>query len=51
MEYSKHLLRIVNQNSIWPEHMKAHLQSFPDLDHLGMSLAEMGAPNGWETEW
>lgn len=46
-----HLLRIINPRSSWPERMKAHLRAFPDLGHLGLNLAGMGAPTDWETQW
>jgi len=46
-----HLLRVINPNSSWPERMKAQLQTFPDLDHLGLNPAGMGAPQGWEAQW
>jgi hypothetical protein len=31
--------------------MKAHLRAFPDLSHLGLNLAGMGAHGGWEADW
>lgn len=46
-----HLLRKINQNSSWPERMRSHLLSFPDLAHLGLSLDSMGAPQDWELSW
>jgi abortive infection bacteriophage resistance protein len=48
---ARHILRVVNPNSYWLKRMKAHLQSFPDLEHLGLNLRGMGAPEGWETQW
>ncbi len=48
---ARHLLRVVNPNSSWPDRIKEHLQDFPDLEHLDMNLAGMGAPDGWEAEW
>lgn len=48
---ARHLLRVVNPNSSWSERMKAHLRTFPDLDHLGLNLAGMGALDDWETQW
>jgi len=52
LRIARHLLQVVNPNSSWPERMKTHLQEdFPDLDHLGLNLAGMGAPDGWEGEW
>ncbi len=47
---ARHLLRVVNPNSSWPERMQAHLRTFPDLDRLGLNLAGMGAPDGWEAQ-
>lgn len=46
-----HLLRMVNPRSSWPDRMKAHLRAFPDLSHLGLNLAGMGVPDGWEAAW
>lgn len=46
-----HLLRIINPRSSWPQRMKAHLLAFPDLGHIGLNLAGMGAPADWETQW
>ena len=52
LRIARHLLQVVNPNSSWPERMKAHLQGeFPELDHLGLSLEGMGAPDGWEAKW
>ena len=48
---ARHLLRVVNPNSSWPERMKAHLQDFPELGHLGLNLAGMGAPEDWGMHW
>jgi len=48
---ARHLLRMVNPNSTWQERMRTHLQSFPDLDHLKLSLSGMGAPEDWEARW
>lgn len=48
---TRHLLQVVNPRSSWPARMKKHLHSFPDLSHLGLNLAGMGAPAGWETNW
>ena len=51
LKITRHLLGVVNPRSGWPDRMKAHLLTFPQLAHLGLNLAGMGAPNGWETEW
>lgn len=48
---ARHMLRVVNPNSTWPDRMKAHLQCFPDLHHLGLNLTGMGAPEDWEAQW
>lgn len=48
---ARHILRVVNPRSTWPERMKAHLQEFPDLRHLGLNLGGMGVPAGWEAHW
>jgi len=48
---ARHLLQVVNPNSSWPDRIKEHLQDFPDLDHLELNLAGMGAPDGWEADW
>ena len=47
----RHLLGVINPTSSWPHRMKAHLQSFPDLDHLGLNRLGMGAADGWEANW
>jgi len=52
LRISRHLLQVVNSNSSWPDRIKAHLQEdFPDLWHLGLGLASMGTPSGWEASW
>lgn len=52
LRIARHLLQVVNPNSTWPERMKTHLLAdFPDMDHLGLNLTGMGAPDGWEAEW
>ncbi|MCU7936882.1 MAG: Abi family protein [Candidatus Thiodiazotropha sp. (ex Dulcina madagascariensis)] len=48
---ARHILQVVNPSSTWPDRMKIHLQTFPDLDHLGLNLAGMGVPEGWEAQW
>jgi abortive infection bacteriophage resistance protein len=47
----RHLLGVINPSSHWPDRMKAHLLSFPDLNHLGLNLWGMGTPADWETNW
>lgn len=48
---TRHLLRVVNPRSSWPTRLKAHLQSFPDLAHLGLNLIGMGVTENWEEYW
>jgi len=51
LKITRHLLGTVNPRSSWPDRMKAHLSAFPNLTHLGLNLAGMGAPRGWEEDW
>lgn len=51
LRIARHLIQVVNPSSSWPERVKAHLETFPDLDRLGLNLAGMGAPDGWEHDW
>jgi len=51
LKIARHLLRVINPRSAWPERMKNHLQAFPDLRHLGLNLAGMGAPSEWHNDW
>jgi len=51
LRLTRHLLRVVNPGSSWPQRMRAHLLAFPNLGHLGLNLAGMGAPAGWEAQW
>ncbi|MCG5509015.1 Abi family protein [Ectothiorhodospira lacustris] len=51
LKIASHLLRVFNPKSSWSERMKAHLLAFPNLTHLELNLAGMGAPTGWEAEW
>lgn len=51
LKITRHLLGVVNPRSSWPDRMKAHLQAFPDLSHLGLNIAGMGAPDGWAAAW
>lgn len=51
LRISRHLLQVVNPSSSWPERVKAHLDTFLDLDHLELNLAGMGVPDGWEQDW
>lgn len=47
----RHLLATINPKSTWPQRMKEHLDTFPDLKHLGLDLSGMGAPANWKDEW
>lgn len=47
----KHLLAKVNPGSTWPERMRDHLRTFPDLQHVELGLSGMGAPADWEDVW
>jgi abortive infection bacteriophage resistance protein len=51
LKITRHLPGVVNPRSSWPDRMKAHLRAFPELTHLGLNLAGMGAPGGWEADW
>lgn len=51
LKITRHLLDVVNPRSSWPDRMKANLLGFPDLSHLGLNLAGMGAPRDWEADW
>lgn len=45
------LMKRINPNSSWPERVKAHLESFPNLEHLTLNLVGMGAPENWRSDW
>ncbi|MGZ3836022.1 MAG: Abi family protein [Mucilaginibacter sp.] len=47
---AKHLLTIINPSSTWEQRVQQLLMEFPDLQHLGLNLAGMGAVEGWE-QW
>lgn len=51
LKITQHLLGVVNPRSSWPVRMREHLQAFPDLNHLSLSLAGMGVYIGWEVGW
>ncbi len=46
----QHLLTTVNPASSWWQRLTDHLNSFPDLEHLGLNLKGMGVVDGWD-EW
>lgn len=48
---ARHLLQVVNPSSSWSARLKAHLETFPNLNHLNLNLAGMGAPDGWHLDW
>ena len=47
---TQHLMATINPGSSWLGRLKAHLESFPHLEHLGLNLFGMGIIEGWE-EW
>lgn len=51
LRIARHLIGVINPNSSWPERLKTHLLGFPDLTHVGLNLAGMGAASGWELMW
>ncbi|MBK1720309.1 Abi family protein [Thiocystis violacea] len=48
---ARHLLTVVHPSSTWPTRLRDHLGDFPDLTHLDLNLAGMGAPTDWERHW
>ena len=42
-----HLIKKLNPNSSWPMRVIGHIKTFPQLDHVGLNLAGMGAPVQW----
>ena len=51
LKITRQLLSVVNPKSSWPERMRTHFYAFPELDHLGLNLAGMGAPADWDACW
>lgn len=51
LQITRHVLTVVNPRSSWPERIKTHLLSFPDLSHLGLDLGGMGVSEDWEADW
>ncbi|MBB3195201.1 Abi family protein [Roseateles terrae] len=51
LKITRHLLNAVHPRSTWADRMKAHLLAFPNLSHLGLNVAGMGAPDGWDLHW
>lgn len=47
-----HLVGVICPGSGWPERMAAHLRAFPrQASKRQLSIADMGAPEGWEAWW
>lgn len=51
LSMTAYLVKIINPKSSWPDRMKEHLKSFPNLSHLNLDLASMGAPVDWDDLW
>lgn len=51
LEIVRQLMSAINPGSSWAERMKFHIQSFPELAHLGLNLMGMGVTADWETRW
>lgn len=51
LEIIRQLMSKINPGSSWSERMKLHIQSFPELAHLGLNLMGMGVTDDWETRW
>lgn len=51
LQITRHLLRVINPSSSWPDRMREHLKAFPDLSHLGLNLQGMGVLADWENDW
>ena len=47
----RQMLGGINPTSSWPVRMREHLTTFPELGHLGLNLAGMGAPANWQDTW
>ncbi|MFC7461694.1 Abi family protein [Hydrogenophaga defluvii] len=47
----RQLFGVINPTSSWPDRMREHLASFPELGHLGLNVAGMGAPMDWPAIW
>jgi abortive infection bacteriophage resistance protein len=42
-----HVLKRINPNSSWSTRVRDHLLGFPNLEHVELNVAGMGAPLGW----
>jgi abortive infection bacteriophage resistance protein len=52
LEILRHLVEVICPGSQWPERMASHLLAFPDqASQRKLSIAAMGAPDGWEARW
>lgn len=50
LRMTQHLMQHINPTSSWGQRLrKLLLEEFPPVEHLGLNLAGMGAPDGWET--
>lgn len=47
----RQLLKVINPTSSWAARLAQHLASFPELGHLGLNLAGLGAPLDWQLTW
>lgn len=43
----QHLMQAINPTSSWGHRMRQHLEAFPDLTHVGVSLQGMGVDKEW----
>jgi abortive infection bacteriophage resistance protein len=50
LRIARQLLQVVNPSSSSPERVKVHLETFSDLEHLGLNLVGMGTHDGWEQD-
>jgi hypothetical protein len=41
-------MQVINPSSGWGSRLKQHLQAFPDVAHLGITLQGMGVDAGWD---
>ncbi|MGO1718930.1 MAG: Abi family protein [Luteimonas sp.] len=48
----RHLVEVICPGTTWPARMAAHLDAFPEqASKRQLSIADMGAPEGWEDWW
>lgn len=49
---ARHMVKVVCPRTEWPVRVKEHLQKFPPQhSRRTLSVADMGAPAGWENGW